>query len=244
VYLSYPDRSLWCMRADGRDRLRLTYPPMTAWAPHISPDGTKVAFAGAGPASKRSIYIARIGGGSLQKIVDEAADAFNPYWSPNGNALAFESRPLGTNPVEQNSWEIRVVDLASGNVSVIPGSRGRSSPVWASPAALVAGAMDGSKLFRYDFKTQTWSDLAAGPFSDWNSTDGKYVYCATMEPTPPAAVRIRVSDGQLEALVDLAGLHQIVTYGSKELSLTPDGELLFTRDIGTQEIYALNICWP
>ena len=240
VYLSYPDRSLWRMRADGRDRLRLTYPPMTVWAPHISLDGTKVAFAGAGPASKRSIYIVSIAGGPLQKIVGEAADVFNSYWSPDGNALAFDS----TNPLEQNSWEIRVVDLASGNVSVIPGSRGKSSPVWASPAALVAGAMDGSKLLRYDFETQTWSDLAAGPFSDWNSTDGNYVYCATMEPSPPAAVRIRVSDGQLEALADLAGLRRIVTYGSKELSLTPDGELLFTRDIGTQEIYALNIRWP
>ena len=87
--------------------------------------------------------------------------------------------------LEQNSSEIRVVDLASGNVSVIPQSRGRSWPVWTSDA-LVAGTEDGSKLLRYDFKTQTWSDLAAGPFSDWNSTDGKYVYCATMEPAPPA----------------------------------------------------------
>jgi eukaryotic-like serine/threonine-protein kinase len=244
VYLSYPDRSLWRMRADGKDRLQLTYPPMTAWTPHISPDGTKVAFAGAGPASKSSIYVVSLAGGPPQKIIDDTSDAFNPYWAPDGNALAFQSNLPGTGPLEENSWEIHVVDLATGSVSVIPQSRGKSSPVWASPAALVAGQVDGSKLFRYDFKTQIWSDLASGPFSDWNSTDGKYVYCATMEPSPPAAVRIRVSDGRLEALADLTGLRRIVTYGSKELSLTPDGELLFTRDIGTQEIYALNIRWP
>ena len=65
-----------------------------------------------------------------------------------------------------------------------------------------------------------------------------------MEPAPPAAVRIRVSDGRLEPLASLTGLRRIVTYGSKELNLTPDGELLFTRDIGTQEIYALNVRWP
>ena len=65
-----------------------------------------------------------------------------------------------------------------------------------------------------------------------------------MEPNHlPAAVRIRVSDGQLEGPADLAGLRRIVTY-SKELNLAPDGELLFTRDIGTQKIYALNIRWP
>ncbi len=109
---------------------------------------------------------------------------------------------------------------------------------------MVAGTEDGSKLFRYNFKTQTWFDLAAGPFSDWNSTDGKYVYCTTMEPAPPGAARIRLSDGRREPLADLTRLRRIVTYGSKELILTPDGELLFTRDIGTQEIYALDVKWP
>jgi hypothetical protein len=57
-------------------------------------------------------------------------------------------------------------------------------------------------------------------------------------------VRIRVTDGHLEPLADLSKLNRIVTYGSSELYLTPNGELLFTRDTGTQEIYALNIRWP
>ncbi len=244
VYLSYPDRSLWRMRADGRDSLRLTYPPMTAWVPHISPDGTKIAFAGARPESKHSIYVVSIAGGELQKVVDEAADPFDPHWSPDGNSLAFQGRLLGAHLLQRNSTEIRVVDLASGSISVIPQSHGRYGPVWTSQDTLVAGTEDGSKLLRYDFKTQTWSDLAAGPFSDWNSSDGKYVYCATMEPAAPAAAPIRVSDGKIEPLADLTRLRRIVAYGSKELSLTPDGELLFTRDIGTQEIYALNIRWP
>jgi eukaryotic-like serine/threonine-protein kinase len=246
VYLSYPDRSLWRMRANGRDRLRLTYPPMTAWVPHISPDATRVAFAGAEtePASKLSIYIVSIAGGAPQKIVKEATDPFNPYWSPDGNSLAFNDLLPGEYGLDQNSSQIRIVDLPSGNVSVIPQSRGKSSPVWMSQDTLVAGTEGGSKLLRYHFKTHKWSDLATGPFSDWNSTDGKYVYCTTMEPAPPRAARVRVSDGRLEPLADLTGLRRIVTFGGKELSLTPNGELLFTRDIGTQEIYALDVKWP
>jgi hypothetical protein len=102
----------------------------------------------------------------------------------------------------------------------------------------------GSRLVRYDFRTQTWSDLAAGPFSDWTSTDGKYVYCVRDDPAPPAALRIRVSDGRREPLADLTKLRRINVYGAKEISLTPNGELLFTRDIGTEEIYALNVKWP
>lgn len=57
-------------------------------------------------------------------------------------------------------------------------------------------------------------------------------------------MRIRVTDSHLEPLADLSKLNRIVTYGSSELYLTPNGELLFTRDTGTQEIYALNIRWP
>jgi len=64
-----------------------------------------------------------------------------------------------------------------------------------------------------------------------------------MEPARPAVVRIRVSDGQIEPVADLSGLNR-VTYFSRELNLTPNGDLLFTRDIGTQEIYALNVRCP
>jgi hypothetical protein len=53
-----------------------------------------------------------------------------------------------------------------------------------------------------------------------------------------------VADGRLETLADLAGLNRIETSTSRDLNLTPNGDLLFTRDIGTQEIYALNVRWP
>ena len=125
---------------------------------------------------------------------------------------------------------------------MIPRSRGKSSPAWVTQDTLVATADDGS-ILRYEFKTQSWSDLVAGRYSDCTSTDGQYVYCTTMEPARPAVVRIRVSDGQIEPVADLSGLNR-VTYFSRELNLTPNGDLLFTRDIGTQEIYALNVRWP
>ena len=57
-------------------------------------------------------------------------------------------------------------------------------------------------------------------------------------------MRVRVYDGRIEPLADLSGLNRIETYGSRELYVTPNGELLFTRDIGTQEIYALKVRWP
>jgi DNA-binding winged helix-turn-helix (wHTH) protein/Tol biopolymer transport system component len=242
VYVSYPDGSLWRMRADGRDRVRLTYPTAGASNPRISPDGTKVVFAQANWRSNSDLYVVGMEERTPQKI-DGTADSSNPYWSPDGQSLVFEVA-LPDVPPEQNPSEIHVLDLKSGKISVIPQSRGKSSPAWVAQETLVARADDGSKVFRYEFKTQAWSDLAAGPYSDCASTDGKYVYCTTMEPARPGVVRIRVADGQAEPLADLSGLNRIVTYGSRELNLTPNGELLFTRDIGTQEIYALTVRWP
>ena len=181
-------------------------------------------------------------GRAPEKIVDEPAGALFPYWSPDGNLLAFDA--VLPNKRAQMHVGIRVFDLKSGKVSVIPQSSGKVWPVWITQETLVAMEDDCSKVSRYDFKTQAWSDLGNGPFSDCGSTDGKYVYCVTMEPSPPAALRIRLTDGHLEPVADLSRLNRIVTYGYSELSLTPSGELLFTRDTGTQEIYALNIRWP
>jgi len=39
TYVSYPDYTLWRSRADGSDRLQLTYPPVYAALAHRSPDG-------------------------------------------------------------------------------------------------------------------------------------------------------------------------------------------------------------
>jgi DNA-binding winged helix-turn-helix (wHTH) protein/Tol biopolymer transport system component len=243
VYVSYPDQSLWRMRADGRDRVRLTYPQTPALSPRISPDGTRVVFAQAETVSKWDLYIVGLEGRTPRKIFGGTTTSFDPYWSPDGQFLAFDVA-LPDVPAEQNSSEIHILDLKSGKISVIPQSRGKSSPAWVAQDTLVATADDGSKVLRYEFKTQAWSDLAAGPYSGCTSTDDKYVYCTTMEPARPAAVRIRVADGQVEPLADLSGLNRVVTYGSRELNLTPNGGLLFTRDIGTQEIYALTVRWP
>jgi serine/threonine protein kinase/Tol biopolymer transport system component len=244
VYLSYPDNSVWRMRSDGRDRMRLTYPPITAHNPNICPDGKTVAFVVWGQDSRAGIYILDLLRGVIQTFVP-MANTGNPSWSPDGNSLAFDVELPGTHTFDMpNSTEIRVLDMASGKISVIPQSRGMSSPVWVNNDTLVATTDDAARARRYDLKSQAWSDLASGPFSDCNSTDGTYVYGTTMGPALPKAVRIRVSDGHLESLLDLSGLSRVVTYGAREVNLTPGGELLFTRDTGTQEIYALNIHWP
>jgi hypothetical protein len=62
----------------------------------------------------------------------------------------------------------------------------------------------------------------------------------------PKAQRLRFADRQIETIVSLKDLRQVVdsVEGNTQISVAPDGSPVFTRDIGTQEIYALNVRWP
>src|SRR5262249_53074546 len=44
AYVSFPDRILWRIKADGSQRLQLTYSPMEAFLPCWSPDGKQIGF--------------------------------------------------------------------------------------------------------------------------------------------------------------------------------------------------------
>jgi len=89
-------------------------------------------------------------------------------------------------------------------------------------------------------------DLVAGAIVNWMpSPDGKYLYYET-GGTEPKAMRVRLADHQVETLTSLKDLHRLVDVveGGTQISVAPDGSPVFTRDIGTQEIYALTVKWP
>jgi hypothetical protein len=50
----------------------------------------------------------------------------------------------------------------------------------------------------------------------------------------------------VEPITSLTGLRRVVDAVEQgtNIGVAPDGSPVFTRDIGTQEIYALNVKWP
>ena len=78
-------------------------------------------------------------------------------------------------------------------------------------------------------------DLIASP-------DLKYVYY-TAGGKEPKAMRLRVADNKVEEITSLKGLRLPVSGGS-QIGVAPDGSAVFSRDIGSQEIYALIVKWP
>jgi eukaryotic-like serine/threonine-protein kinase len=226
VYRSYPDRCLWRSRSDGTERLQLTSPDMYVLYPWMSPDGTRATFSSGG-----QIYLVDMNGGQPQKIIDEG---FDGYWSPDGNSLAF-----------QGQVGLQIFDLRTRKKSSVPGAENIWGPYWPTQDMLVAGtdAPNGqSKYLSFDFKTQKWTDLFTAKIENTAmSPDNKYLYFTTGSPEFELR-RFRFDDHKIELITNVKDLPQL-RYGYTQINAAPDGSIVFTRDISTQEIYALHVRW-
>ena len=102
----------------------------------------------------------------------------------------------------------------------------------------------------FDLSTQKWTE-AFGSEMGWEqwSHDGRYIYFSDYhnraQELQPRVVRLRLSDGKIENIVDVQNVGRLTT-GSigPWFGLAPDDSLLFARDISIQEIYALEVDWP
>jgi Tol biopolymer transport system component len=234
AYRSLLDHTLWRSRADGTDRLQLTYPPLEVSDPVISQDGKQVAF----QSFWGEVYVISMDGGSPRQVTGR--DSYHSTISPDGNSIVY------------SSWEgdkhegLRIFDLRNGTVTVMPSSADKISPFWVSQDLLVAATQDQKSLVTFDFKSGKWTDLLAGTVVEFMpSPDGEYIYYTT-EGADPMAMRIRLADHKVETLTRLKDLHRVVDtdVNTTQLSVAPDGSPVFTRDVGTREIYALTVKWP
>jgi Tol biopolymer transport system component len=242
TYTTYPEGSLWRSRADGSERLQLTFPPMRVGLPRWSPDQKQIAFQADLPSGRMKIYMVSAEGGTPQELSSGDQSDGDPNWSPDGSSLVFFSSlsfPIGQN------MSVKILDLRTHKVSVVPGSEGLFSPHW-SPDGRYILALSGNaeRLMLFDFKTQKWEELAkiTVAFPNW-SRDGKYVHFHSFGDDA-ALYRVRVSDHKLERIVSLKGIRLTMSVIGTWCGLTPDDSPLVLRDVGSQEIYAVDLQLP
>ena len=247
VYVSYPEHTLWRTRADGSERSQLTFPPMMVFYPEISPDGTKVAFSGLTVSSGLGLFVLSMEGGQPERLLEFG---HGPTWSPDGNSLAFTALVPGKHGFDEGHWcEIHTIDLRTKRVAIIPGQENRLAPWWPHPDALVAfGYEDHAQPHLFNFKTQKWSQLANGIGNiNWTpSVDGKFLYFLGDDYS---VMRISSFNYRVEKIVNVQRM-RLIYDGALQgipggwIGIATDGSVTFTRDVGSEEVYALDVKWP
>jgi serine/threonine protein kinase/Tol biopolymer transport system component len=245
AYMSYPDGSLWRSRPDGSERSQLTYPPLLAYMPRWSPDGSRIAFMGQMPGKPWQLYIVSAQGGSPQQLIPDQRDQADPTWSPDGNSLAFGGQAVSEKDAARVN-AVRLLDLRTRSVTVIPGSEGLWSPRWAPVGGrLAAMSNDGNELFVYDFNTHVWSKLATASigYPTW-SHNGDAIFFLNHLAGGDQVFRVSVATRKLEEVTDLKNFHGAPFLIGYWFGLAPDDSPLLIRDAGIWDFHALSVTLP
>jgi serine/threonine protein kinase/Tol biopolymer transport system component len=236
AYVTFPEGTLWRSKADGSQRLQLSYPPLYASMPRWSPDGKQIAFFSTTSGRPSKIYLVSVEGGSPQELLpDDDHPEADPYWSPDGTSLAFGGIYAAA------TIGIRVLDLKTHQVAVLPGSEQLFSPRWSPDGKYIAAIRSNSQsMMLFDRAKQKWSEVFQErnvSFPNW-SKDSQYVYFLSW-PENPSVARMRVSDSKLERVADLKDFRP-TGYWDDWMGLDPNDSPLLLRDTGLQDVYALN----
>ena len=178
------------------------------------------------------------GGGKLEEAsVDDVAPQTDPSWSPDGRSLAWGRPPKELDPFVPAPTTIQVLDLKTRQVWTLPGSQARFHPAWSPDGRYIAAYHEDWHIVLFDIATQKWTELTDFPvfYHQW-SKDGKQLYFGR----PPGIYRMRITDRKIEQVPSLTASQRIFGW----FGLAPDDAPVVLRDVGNQEIYALDVEFP
>jgi len=238
AFVSYPEGTLWRSRVDGSERLQLTVAPMEVTVPMWSPDGSQIAFYVIGGAKKQRLYLIGADGGTPKAATSLVGGEMSAHWSPDGGSILYSDFPFFS--ATPGKVSVHRLDLKTQKIETLPGSEGYFAPTWSPDGRYATGmALDGQRIMLFDFKTHAWSELVKGwGLVRW-SPDGQYLYYLRYGPES-AVMRIQLSNRHVEEVASLKGIRQTGRLAGLDFGLTPDGDPLVLRDVGTQEIYSLD----
>jgi Tol biopolymer transport system component len=244
TYVLYPEGTLWRSKVDGSERLQLTFSPTMATTPSWSPDGKRIAFAEVQNGLPLRILIVSSQGGTPEALPTGEHFVSGPAWSPSGDVIYYLDEDLVG---AEHVGSMKSIDLKTKQVSAFPGAEGMLGVPSITPDGryLVNVRLDRKRIFVFDFSSQSWSEIGDFPKSDIGSrmcsSDSKYVYYDTGLGDDPALYRARLSDHKIERIASLKDFRRASGFWSDAWSgVAPDGSPLILRDVGTQEVYALD----
>jgi eukaryotic-like serine/threonine-protein kinase len=234
VYVDYPQHHLWRSRLDGSEKFQLTdiYSIMPRW----SPDSKKIVFS-----DWSQIYLISADGGTPESLIPNPNEEVWPAWTPDGKSIAFNDYPIPGQFIG-----IKLLDLATRKISVMPGSEGFYMPTWSPDGKyMVAVGQSPSRLVLYSAKDRSWKTLRAfdsGFLWAW-SNDSRFLYLQNNADAGQEQVRgfdrLTVPDGAWSH-VDSNDTGSVIGSAAQGvfLSVTADGQPAMMIDTSMDQIYS------
>jgi Tol biopolymer transport system component/DNA-binding winged helix-turn-helix (wHTH) protein len=238
AWISTIDGSLWRGRENGSDQVELVAPPFSVYMERWSPDDRRLVVMAKSPGSPYKIYTVSAEGGDLQPLLNEPRNQADPDWGPDGTAVVFGRLPDYAAEAALPK-DIRIFDLLTKTVSILPESTGMFSPRWSPDGRYIAAmTLDQHRLMIFDRTTSTWSLIAQGVIHNpvW-SQDGKELYFQQIQEDQVPIYRVSVTTRKLERIFDR---NISTSTDSMEFwGLAPDGGPVGTFLFWSSDVYRI-----
>jgi len=243
VYTEHPDGTLWRAREDGTARVQLTVPPMQAFHPVWSPDGSQIAFHSLKPGHPGKISIIAANGGPVRELLDNSSSSEDvPNWSADGHSLMFGQS--GWSP-DGGRGRVLLMDLRTNAVAPVPGSEDKGPPAWSPDGRYIAAqSADFHHLMLFDYQTGHWTEIASGGFihnPQW-SRNGEFLFF--QDPSDGEGMpifRYSLRTHALERFADRSAFLRADISRWSLSALTPDGLPIVVIAHSRNDVYAVNL---
>jgi len=233
TYVAYPEGTLWRSRRDGTEGVQLTRPPLLAFNPRFSKDGSRIYFGEIG--GSENLYEIPFGGGAL-KVLSKA----NPTCLDENSNL-FDFPFLTTCPAGSGGEVLRLVDPQHRRSWRIQGSDNLLNGTLSADGRIIAGIdRHSGNLMVFLVESQRWIDVPIEhrenpPKLAWSSK-GDSLYLRQGD----AILRYRVDARRLEIIAQLPKSPTGLWWGNW-FGVSPDGKVMLTRQTGAGDIYAFEL---